>query len=238
MIDGEGLLEDRSITDLYRNMIVLLMFGSTSTVSHEAGLLACEIGTLLGKTELLEKYVKERYINVSRITGGATANSLGQLAQKEVVSHLTQSLGNGYVVISNGYIDLDGYDKKGYLSCYDGRYNPVCGNMSFEVFKFLDPDGISITLTASDTNRLGIIQNNMPRRITPRECARLQGYPDTYQLLENDNAVYKQMGNGVSIPVVQAVLSDFIEHNYKELLTKAPSRQSRSAPLAPRYAVL
>ncbi len=35
--------------------------------------------------------------------------------------------------------------KKGYLSCYDGRYNPVCGNMSFEVFKFLDPDGISIT---------------------------------------------------------------------------------------------
>ncbi len=112
-IDGEGLLEDRSITDLYRDMIVLLMFGSTSTVSHEAGLLACEIGTLLGKTELLEKYVKERYINVSRITGGATANSLGQLAQKEVVSHLTQSLGNEYVVISNDYIDLDGYDKVG-----------------------------------------------------------------------------------------------------------------------------
>jgi len=106
--------------------------------------------------------------------------------------------------------------KKGYLSCYDGRYNPVCGNMSFEVFKFLDPDGISITLTASDANRLGIVQNNMPRRITPRECARLQGYPDTYQLLENDNAVYKQMGNGVSIPVVQSVLSDFIRHNYKE----------------------
>jgi len=112
-IDGEGLLEDKPVTDLYKDMIVLLMFGSTSTVNNEAGLLACEIGTLLGKTELLEKYVKERYINVSRITGGATANSLGQLAQKEVVSHLTQSLGNEYVVISNGYIDLDGYDKEG-----------------------------------------------------------------------------------------------------------------------------
>ena len=58
------------------------MFGSTSTVNEEAGLVACEIGTLLGKTAILEKYVKERYINVSRITGGATANSLGQLAQK------------------------------------------------------------------------------------------------------------------------------------------------------------
>jgi DNA (cytosine-5)-methyltransferase 1 len=70
--------------------------------------------------------------------------------------------------------------QKGYLSNYEGRYNPVCGNMSFEVFKFLDPESISITLTASDTNRLGVIQNGKARRLTPRECARLQGFPDTY----------------------------------------------------------
>jgi DNA (cytosine-5)-methyltransferase 1 len=120
---------------------------------------------------------------------------------------------------------------KGYLSCYDNKYNPVCGNMSFEVFKFLDPDGISITLTASDANRLGIVQNNIPRRITPRECARLQGYPDTYKLLDNDNAVYKQMGNGVSVPVVKAVLSNFIGHNYKKPLTKVSNGQPKAAPL-------
>jgi DNA (cytosine-5)-methyltransferase 1 len=106
--------------------------------------------------------------------------------------------------------------KKGYLSCNEKKYNPVCGNMSFEVFKFLDPDGISITLTASDANRLGVVQNNIPRRITPRECTRLQGYPDSFKLLENDNAMYKQMGNGVSVPVVKAVLSDFIKYNYIE----------------------
>ena len=106
--------------------------------------------------------------------------------------------------------------KKGYLSCNEKKYNPVCGNMSFEVFKFLDPDGISITLTASDANRLGVVQNNIPRRVTPRECARLQGYPDSFKLLENDTAMYKQMGNGVSVPVVKAVLSDFIKHNYIE----------------------
>lgn len=104
--------------------------------------------------------------------------------------------------------------KKGYLSFNNEKYNPVCGNMSFEVFKFLDPNGISITLTASDSNRLGIVQNNVPRRLTPRECARLQGYPDTYRLLEDDNAIYKQMGNGVSVPVVKAVLIDFIKHNF------------------------
>lgn len=103
--------------------------------------------------------------------------------------------------------------QKGYLSNYEGRYNPVCGNMSFEVFKFLDPESISITLTASDTNRLGVIQNGKARRLTPRECARLQGFPDTYKLLENDKAVYKQMGNAVSVPVIETLITDLIENN-------------------------
>ncbi|MEM5480806.1 DNA (cytosine-5-)-methyltransferase [Pseudoalteromonas fuliginea] len=102
---------------------------------------------------------------------------------------------------------------KGYLKVIDDKYKPVCGNMSFEVFKFLDPKGISITLTASDSNRLGIVQNNIPRRLTPRECARLQGYPDTYKLINNDNAVYKQMGNGVSVPVIRKVLMNFFENS-------------------------
>lgn len=104
--------------------------------------------------------------------------------------------------------------EKGYLSLLDGRYNPVAGNMSFEVFKFLEPDGISITLTASDCNRLGIVQKNTPRRITPRECARLQGYPDSYKLLNDDAAVYKQMGNAVSVPVIKAVLLDLLSNNH------------------------
>ena len=107
----------------------------------------------------------------------------------------------------------DSLIKKGYLSNYDEKYNPVCGNMSFEVFKFLDPDSISITLTASDTNRLGVVQNGKPRRLTPRECARLQGYPDSYKLLDNDNAVYKQMGNGVSVPVIEHLISDLMDNN-------------------------
>lgn len=106
---------------------------------------------------------------------------------------------------------------KGYLKNENGRYNPVSGNMSFEVFKFLDPDSISITLTSSDSNRLGIIQNNKPRRITPRECARLQGFPDSFLLHPDDSYAYKQLGNSVSIPVIEAVVSDFITQN-RELL--------------------
>jgi DNA (cytosine-5)-methyltransferase 1 len=75
--------------------------------------------------------------------------------------------------------------------------------MSFEVFKFLDPDSISITLTSSDTHKLGVIHNGRPRRITPREAARLQGFPDEFILHPSDSATYKQMGNAVSVPVAQ-----------------------------------
>ena len=89
--------------------------------------------------------------------------------------------------------------------------------MSFEVFKFLDPNSISITLTSSDSNRLGVIQNNRPRRVTPRECARLQGFPDTFILNPSDVFAYKQFGNSVSVPVIKAVISDFIEQNKEEL---------------------
>ena len=107
--------------------------------------------------------------------------------------------------------------KKGYLKEEEGKYNPVCGNMSFEVFKFLDPNSISITLTSSDSNRLGIIQHNRARRITPRECARLQGFPDSFIVNPNDVSAYKQFGNSVSVPVIEAVISDFIEQNIHEL---------------------
>lgn len=107
--------------------------------------------------------------------------------------------------------------EKGYLKEVNGKFDPVCGNMSFEVFKFLDPNSISITLTSSDSDRLGVVQNNRPRRITPRECARLQGFPDSFVVNPIDAFAYKQFGNSVSVPVIEAVFSDFIALNIDEL---------------------
>jgi hypothetical protein len=112
-IDGEGLIKEKELNDLTCDMIALLLFASTSDYAEHAGLIACEIGTMLGNEDELIKFVKQRYITVSRITGGATANSLGQLAQSEIVEFLTKELGNKYKVIRNGYISVDGYDKKG-----------------------------------------------------------------------------------------------------------------------------
>jgi len=125
--------------------------------------------------------------------------------------------------------------EKKYLKEMNGRYNPVSGNMSFEVFKFLDPESISITLTSSDANKLGVVQNGRPRRITPRECARLQGFPESYILHSDDSATYKQFGNAVSVPVIQAILEDFIANNS---LTKVTFCSPAIAPLAEGIASL
>lgn len=44
-----------------------------------------------------------------------------------------------------------------------------------------------------------------PRRLTPRECARLMGYDDTFRIPVSDTRAYKQFGNSVVVPVIAAV---------------------------------
>ena len=46
-----------------------------------------------------------------------------------------------------------------------------------------------------------------PRRLTPRECARLMGYDDTFRIPVSDTRAYKQFGNSVVVPVIEAVAS-------------------------------
>lgn len=120
--------------------------------------------------------------------------------------------------------------QKGYLKVEEGKYSPVCGNMSFEVFKYLDPQSVSITLTSSDCNRLGVIQNNQARHITPRECARLQGFPDDFIVNPSDKFAYKQFGNSVSVPVIEAVFNDFLDNNLEELGWARPNNHGNRRP--------
>jgi site-specific DNA-cytosine methylase len=44
-----------------------------------------------------------------------------------------------------------------------------------------------------------------PRRLTPRECARLMGYPATFKITVSDTQAYEQFGNSVVVPVIRAV---------------------------------
>ena len=45
--------------------------------------------------------------------------------------------------------------------------------------------------------------NENPRRLTPRECARLMGYPDDFQIPVSDTRAYKQFGNSVVVPLIR-----------------------------------
>lgn len=49
------------------------------------------------------------------------------------------------------------------------------------------------------------VRGGNPRRLTPRECARLMGYPDSYRIVVSDTQAYKQFGNAVAVPVVREI---------------------------------
>lgn len=73
-----------------------------------------------------------------------------------------------------------------------------------------DLDGVSRTLSAryyKDGSEILIPRggNRNPRRLTPRECARLMGFPDTFKIVVSDTQAYKQFGNSVVVPLVEVV---------------------------------
>jgi DNA (cytosine-5)-methyltransferase 1 len=78
-----------------------------------------------------------------------------------------------------------------------------------------DLNGISRTISAryyKDGAEILIPQKDKnPRRLIPRECARLQGFPDAFQIPVSDNQAYKQFGNSVVYPLIQAVGENIIK---------------------------
>ena len=75
----------------------------------------------------------------------------------------------------------------------------------------LNSNGISMTLTAQgggNTSGRAIIKNNKIRRLTPIECERLQGFPDNFTEGVSDTQRYKQMGNTITVNVIQAILKN------------------------------
>ena len=112
-LDGVAISRPMALTPMYRDMIMILLYAATSEQSHLAALEKCELGMLLGDDAALDKYVREKYIHVSRITTGANTNTLGQIAQRYVADILKRQLPDGYDIASNGKILLQGYEKMG-----------------------------------------------------------------------------------------------------------------------------
>ena len=78
----------------------------------------------------------------------------------------------------------------------------VCGGMGRERNLIIDKrlkDFTPVTHIKGEVNKEGI------RKMTPREWARLQGYPETYKLSLADVHLYKQLGNSVTVNVIEAI---------------------------------
>lgn len=81
----------------------------------------------------------------------------------------------------------------------------VCGGMGRERNLIIDDrltDFTPVTHIKGEVNREGI------RKMTPREWARLQGFPDDYKLTLADTHLYKQFGNSVTVPVIKAIAEE------------------------------
>lgn len=112
--------------------------------------------------------------------------------RKHKARHASKGNGFGFEVIPN-----------------DGTANAVvCGGMGRERNLVCDDrltDFNPVTNISGEVNREGI------RKMTPREWARLQGFPDTFKIVVSDAQAYKQFGNSVAVPAIQATAEKIIE---------------------------
>jgi DNA (cytosine-5)-methyltransferase 1 len=83
---------------------------------------------------------------------------------------------------------------------------------------FTDESPYTSTLSAryyKDGSEILIDQSHLgknPRKLTPRECARLQGFPDAFVIgAVSDAQAYKQFGNSVCVPVIRSVANKIIQ---------------------------
>ena len=93
----------------------------------------------------------------------------------------------------------------------------VCGGMGRERNLIVDmrlTNFVPVTHIKGEVNRQGI------RKMTPREWARLQGFPDDYKLTLADTHLYKQLGNSVTVNVIEAIAD-----NIKEVLENDNAKQ-------------
>lgn len=78
----------------------------------------------------------------------------------------------------------------------------VCGGMGRErnlIIDHREHSMVPVTRIKGEINKEDI------RKMTPREWARLQGFPDSFKLVLADTQLYKQFGNSVSVPVIKAI---------------------------------
>jgi len=140
------------------------------------------------KNKILEDILEKEEVSVKYYLSTTYVNTL----RNHKARHESKGNGFGYEIISN----------KGTANAV------VCGGMGRERNLVLDnrlTNFVPITHIKGEVNREGI------RKMTPREWARLQGFPEEFKIVVSDAQAYKQFGNSVAIPAIQATAEKIIE---------------------------
>jgi DNA (cytosine-5)-methyltransferase 1 len=118
-----------------------------------------------------------------------------------------------------------------YLQAYAAKHRAAGNGFGFGL---VGRDDIARTLSAryyKDGSEILVSRGarENPRRLTPRECARLMGFPDSFRIPVSDTQAYKQFGNSVAVPVVARVARAM--RPYLVRPANAPRVVPRTAPV-------
>lgn len=120
-----------------------------------------------------------------------------------------------------------------YLKKYAEKHRQAGNGFGFGL---VDPtlDNVTRTLSAryhKDGSEILIKQpKGNPRRLTPRECARLMGFPETFLIPVSDTQAYRQFGNAVVVPVIGAIAKKLVP--MLDQANDQPDRNKNEAALA------
>lgn len=123
-----------------------------------------------------------------------------------------------------------------YLQGYKKKHQKAGNGFGYSLF---GPDDITRTLSAryyKDGSEILLKQNRKrPRRLTPRECARLMGFDgpgqNEFQIPVSDTQGYRQFGNAVVVPVVRAVAETMKPHIYESVFLRDDIPAQKELPL-------
>lgn len=119
-----------------------------------------------------------------------------------------------------------------YLQNYAKKHQAAGNGFGFGLVTGKDTTRTLSARYHKDGSEILVSQGNRknPRRLTPRECARLMGYPDSHKIPVSDTQAYRQFGNSVVVPVVERIAKAVIEtlkndanHTPDLVLAEAPA---------------
>jgi len=100
-----------------------------------------------------------------------------------------------------------------YLKAYAEKHKKAGNGFGYGM---VTPDSVARTLSAryyKDGSEILVKQPyRRPRRLTPRECARLMGFPDSFKIPVSDTQAYRQFGNSVVMPAIKEVARIMTPH--------------------------